>query len=688
MMKKYIQILCLLSLSLLISENSKAQCGVGQVSVSITINTDAYALESFWQLVPHNNACGTGTIGSGGNAAVGCNGGGLQSHNPGGYANNSTNTSSSWCLTDGASYDLISIDDWGDGGTEFIVNMNGYPVATFTSIAATERFTFVAKTPLTYDMGVTKITTPSYIFRGVQQIRGALKSYSTDTITSLTLNYSIDNGPTVASNLTGLNILPFTKYDFIHPTSWTTPDTGVYFLKVWASNLNGHADMDTTNDMASDSVIVFNDIPNLIDQYLYTTPVLTDIATSSNSISVPRDLDFHPDLRRYELWVILMETEALGGKTVTIHNAGQVNQTSQLKQDGNAWHFMSLPTSIAFSDNADFATAPGVYDANHGTGSPFTGPTLWSSDPAIYAQPSGGNGSHLDMLHQSPHSMGICHEKDYTFWVMDGNSGNVVRYDYRTPHQPGGSDHSAGIIWRYPDVTFQADPSYYVPSHCILDKTTNQLYGVDWGGRRVFKLDITTGTPGASLTPTEPVTEYRNYDNPTYSTAIDTGLIQPCGIEVFGNRLLVSDHANGDIRIYGLGGVKPVYLGKIVTGSTGIMGIKVGPDGKIWYVDATANKVVRIDGPVAFPAGIKNTASDNFAINIYPNPSNGKFLIQLPLTEANTEVEISNLLGEKIWVTTVINQNIITVNESLPQGMYLVKAVSGGRTTVRNLVIQ
>lgn len=591
--------------------------------------------------------------------------------------------------TEGATYDLLSIDDWSDGGTQFTVYLNGYPVYNFMSVADTERFAFLVKAPLAYDMGVTAIATPTYIFNSTQQIKGTLKNFSTNTINSLTLNYSINNGTTVSGNLSGLSIAPFTEYDFIHPTSWTTSDTGEFILKVWATNINGNADMDLTNDEGTKTIVVLDAIPNLIDQYLDSVPVFTVVAKSTNSISIPRDLDFHPDLRRYELWVVLKSTEANGGKTVTIHNAGKLNQTSQLKQDGNAWHFMSLPTAIAFSDNENFATSPGVYDANHNGGATFTGPALWSSDPLIYALPSGGNGSHIDMLHESPYSMGICHEKDNAFWVMDGDAGNVVRYDFEKPHQPGGSDHSDGIIWRYPDVTFQADPNYHVPSHCVLDKNTNMLYMVDFGGKRVQKMDITTGTPGTSLTPHEGTAEYRNYDNPTQSVVIDTGLNQPSGIEVFANRLLVSDYANGDIRIYDISNNNTVYSGKIATGAAGIMGIKIGPDGKIWYVNATQNKVYRIDGPVApVISGMKNEIPDNFSVSIFPNPNNGHFTIQIPATVNSAEFEILNLLGEKIWSAKSANQNVIAVNENLAKGIYLLKVISEGKTSVRNFVIQ
>ncbi len=601
-MRKHLLFTCFAAMVFFTSSvNIYAQCNVGETEVSFTISTDTYGNELYWQLVSASNACGVGVIASGGNNLVGCNGGDAQASPGGGYANNTTISAGPWCLTEGASHTLHMIDDWDDGANRFEISINGFPMYEYTTTGGTggeESFAFVASPPLAYNMGVTNITTPRYMFFGISEIKGTLKNFSANTINSLTLNYSINNGTAVSSNLTGLNILPFTEYSFTHPAVWATPDTGEYIVKVWATNLNGNTDMDLSNDEKNTTIVVLSPVPDLIDQYLYTTPVFTNIVTSANGVSVPRDLDFHPDLRRYELWTILKETENTGGKTITVHKAGKPGQTSQVKQDGNAWHFMNLPTAIAFSDNENFAISPGVYDANHDGGMPFTGPSLWSSDPAIYAQPSGGNGSHYDMLHESPYSMGICHEKDNAFWVMDGNSNNVVRYDFQTPHVPGGDDHADGIIWRYPDVTFQNDPAYHVPSHCVLNKSTNQLYLVDFGGQRVLKMDITTGTAGNALTPHEATLEYRNYNNPTQSVAIDTGLNQPCGIEVFKNRLLVSDYANGDIRIYDISNNNTVYLGKIQTGAAGIMGIKTGPDGKIWYVNASQNRVVRIDGPV------------------------------------------------------------------------------------------
>ena len=163
-----------------------------------------------------------------------------------------------------------------------------------------------------------------------------------------------------------------------------------------------------------DSII----IPNRVDDFLGTGADFTQIASSAQQLDRPTDLDFFPILGKYELWVVNQRTENEGGSTVTLFNAGQDNQETLQRVDGNAWHFMSLPTGIAFAESGFFGTSPGVQDANH-SGGTFTGPSLWTSDEDIYARPSGGNGSHMDMLHGSPFSMGIAHEKDNVYWVYD-----------------------------------------------------------------------------------------------------------------------------------------------------------------------------------------------------------------------------------------------------------------------------
>ena len=73
-------------------------------------------------------------------------------------------------------------------------------------------------------------------------VAGVLTNTGGLPITTLNLNYSINGGAAVTQNLTGLNILSLTNYNFSHSTIWTPSSTaGSYTVKIWASNINGNA---------------------------------------------------------------------------------------------------------------------------------------------------------------------------------------------------------------------------------------------------------------------------------------------------------------------------------------------------------------------------------------------------------------------------------------------------------------
>ena len=166
-----------------------------QSTVTIDVQTDDYGYEIYWQLLPTGNACGTGTIFAGGNTAVGCGGAGLQLQAPGGYANNVTITEGPWVLTDGATYDIFFADDWGDGGAVYTVYIGGFPVysgMTGSGDTPGTTLSFTVTPPLAYDMAGQDITTFNYVNIGNVDVSGHLFNRSSNTITSLDLNYQID----------------------------------------------------------------------------------------------------------------------------------------------------------------------------------------------------------------------------------------------------------------------------------------------------------------------------------------------------------------------------------------------------------------------------------------------------------------------------------------------------------------
>jgi len=319
-------------------------------------------------------------------------------------------------------------------------------------------------------------------------------------------------------------------------------------------------------------------------------PGISLIADANNDVNIPQDLDFNPH-RNGELWILNKDINSSGGSTVTISNAGEANQSFDWRRDGNAWHFMALPSALAFSPTFNtWASTANIQDANRQGGS-FTGPSLWSTEMDVYARPSGGNGSHLDMLHGSPFSMGIAAEKDNIFWVYDGYYGHLVRYDFVDDHGPGNDDHSDGKVHRYTEVELMRTSN---PSHMVLDADKRWLYIVDGGTKKIKRVDIKTGNKTGDLDLiNEYLAEHWEMKNVNQEDFITSGLNEPVGIEIKGNRLFVSDYSNGDIICYDINTRKE--LGRINTGKKGIMGIKIGPKGKLWYVNADSDEVFRVD---------------------------------------------------------------------------------------------
>ena len=517
-------------------------------------------------------------------------------------------------------------------------------------------------------------------------IKGVVFNGGVTVINTMEVSYTADGGDPVSEVIENLDIAPFSHYNFETTSPWIPQAAGVYVIEVSIAGVNGGMDENPDNNADSFVPEIFAEVivPNKIEAFLTSTPIISEITGAANNLDKPTDLDFFPILGKDELWVVNQRTENAGGSTITISDAtAETPSGYSHKVDGNAWHFMSLPTAIAFSsDNFNFATSPGVQDANHGGGT-FTGPSLWSSNPEIYAQPSGGNGSHLDMLHGSPFSMGIAHEADNVFWVYDDWNKDIVRYDFVEDHGPGNDDHSDAIVRRYKNIGIDADGN--VPNHMILDKATGWLYFVDNGNERVLRLDINSGSASSIPEINEPLAEHSSMTGFTYEVIIDSGLDRPCGIEIFENRLLVGDYATGDIIVFDMEN-DFLELGRVATGAFGLTGIKIGPDGNIWCTNREQNKLMTIL-PGEF-TGTRDT-EQSIEIDIFPNPTSGSFTIQIPQLEADTEMDIK--------MNTAIGQNILTLHRvgkiqqidltGFPEGVYILNVQAGNYLLTRKVIL-
>ena len=316
------------------------------------------------------------------------------------------------------------------------------------------------------------------------------------------------------------------------------------------------------------------------------------IGTAADGLHAVRDLEFNPNAPD-QLWTFNM----LSHGVVIYFDPGTEQQTSEERIDAYGQHFMAYVSSAAFSDIDTFATCQESRNEwNVGPQDPddFMGPALWPADLDIFAKvgqefpPNGQEGSHLDMLHQSPLCMGIAHEAGNAFWAFDGMDGNIVRYDFQSDHGPGGSDHTDGIITRYVDVTVTRVGN--IPGHMEFDHATGMLYIADTGGGRILRLDTATGTNTGTIAGDWDGAEYTGVEGADVQVLVE-GLDEPSGLALHDGRLFVSEHATGDIIAYDLDGTE---IDRMTTPTKRLMGITIGPAGDLWYADAGADEVVRV----------------------------------------------------------------------------------------------
>lgn len=307
------------------------------------------------------------------------------------------------------------------------------------------------------------------------------------------------------------------------------------------------------------------------------------------------------------LWVLMREFEvdapctqsvstgcnALQGITAIIDAPGTEAPVVEVIRDPNAWHFMRRPTSIAFGRGESFATCH-EFRTGNSTDDPvdFIGPSLWSSNLDIYGiQPPGLNGSHLDMLHQTPFCMGIAWETENVYWLFNGNVGAIDKIDFHADHGPGADDHSDGEYWRYAEGQFARVPN--VPSHMHMNG--KWLYVADTGNGRVVRLDTTTGTLGGPFTPVyDPIQTHHYVDGAVIEEVVPAGMMQqPSGLVTHDGMLFVSDFATSQIHAFNLDGqhLRSLQL-DFPPGS--VTGLEIGPDERLVFVEKPTGNVFRI----------------------------------------------------------------------------------------------
>ncbi len=311
-----------------------------------------------------------------------------------------------------------------------------------------------------------------------------------------------------------------------------------------------------------------------------------------------------------ELWVALRQfpsglpctmsedsgCSALPGVMAVISGATGASPRGVIKQDGNAWHFMRRPTAMAWGEGEIFASCGEALTDNYeDVKIPYAGPALWSSDPAIFGvEPEPDqNGTHLDMLHETPYCMGIAHEAGNAYWVFNGDAGSLDRVDFHAPHQIGGEDHADGEVHRFVAGQLLRVPE--VPSHLAYDSERGLVYAADTGNRRIVSVDPSTATPGGDIDVWEILQASGMMDGATLSELVPPGsLKKPSGLALADGKLYVTDNETSFIHVFDTGGkLLESYDTALPSGS--LSGITVGPDGALYLTDMLTGAAHRVE---------------------------------------------------------------------------------------------
>ncbi len=107
-----------------------------------------------------------------------------------------------------------------------------------------------------------------------------------------------------------------------------------------------------------------------------------------------------------------------------------------------------------------------------------------------------------------------------------------------------------------------------------------------------------------------------------------------------------------------------------------------------YYVDAVDSNGCSATDTIVIANCVGVNENENLSFNIYPNPNNGMFTIELPEYTKDVRIEIINLQGEIIYNDILVaNRNNINIS-NYAKGVYFVKLVSDKAERIEKIIIQ
>lgn len=162
-------------------------------------------------------------------------------------------------------------------------------------------------------------------------------------------------------------------------------------------------------------------------------------------------------------------------------------------------------------------------------------------------------------------------------------------------------------------------------------------------------------------------------------------------VDAIGN-VYIADQNNYTVRKVSSTGIITSYAGNGAAGYNGDGGrasvaqlnsptsVAVDGLGQVYIADY-GNNVIR---KVGNATGITETTTAAGKLNVYPNPTNGDFTVDLPQAANTSTLTITDILGRERVNRTITEA---TKFSGLPAGAYLIKVVSGSQTYQQTVVV-
>lgn len=115
-------------------------------------------------------------------------------------------------------------------------------------------------------------------------ITGTVRNLGSETITSLTIEYTIGAGTPVSANITGLNIASGASTTYSHPTVWTPTVLQTYSVETEVTMINGNMDSNPADNQASMNILVH---PEAVER----RPVLEAFTSSTCGPCTPGNIN-------------------------------------------------------------------------------------------------------------------------------------------------------------------------------------------------------------------------------------------------------------------------------------------------------------------------------------------------------------------------------------------------------------